>query len=187
MKPKLNRNMSVKDFDDYYFLKEDLVAFCRDEGLKVSGSKSELEDRIRCYLGTGEKLNNGKTAVRRSHVNFSLTDVIGDDFVCSQEARKFFSEHLGTGFRFRVSFQRWLKDNPDKTFADAMVAYQDICLELKDNPAVIGKQFKYNRYVRDFFRNNPDKNLDDAIRCWKYKKSVRGSCVYEDSDLEVLK
>ena len=27
------------------------------------------------------------------------------------------------------------------------------------------------QYIRDFFENNDDKSLDDAIKCWNYKKS----------------
>ena len=50
----------------------------------------------------------------------------------------------------------------------------------------IGKQFEYNQYIRDFFKNNDDKSLDDAIACWKYKKSLKGHNKYENKDLEIL-
>ena len=53
---KLTKNLSPDEFKEYYFLKEDLKDFCRSEGLKVSGSKGELENRIVHYLSTGEKL-----------------------------------------------------------------------------------------------------------------------------------
>ena len=51
----------------------------------------------------------------------------------------------------------------------------------------IGKQFQYNQYIRDFFEDNNDKSLEDAIACWKYKKSLKGHNKYEKSDLEILK
>lgn len=38
-RPKLNREMSSKIFQDYYYLKEELVDFCRENGLPVSGNK----------------------------------------------------------------------------------------------------------------------------------------------------
>lgn len=184
---QLNKNMSVEEFDKSYFLKEELVSFCRMEGLKVSGNKLELEERIRYYLSTGKKLNNTKTIIKKPHNNISLDSKIGKNFVCSQDVRKFFIEHIGSTFKFKVSFQKWLKDNPDKTFADALIAYQQIILDLKDNSTIIGKQFQYNQYIRDFFKNNPGKTLEDAIKCWNYKKNVPGSSKYEDSDLNVLK
>ena len=53
---KLSRNLKPEEFKEYYFLKEELKDFCRSEGLKVSGSKEDLEKRIIHYLSTGEKL-----------------------------------------------------------------------------------------------------------------------------------
>ncbi len=54
--PKLDKNLSPEEFRQYYFLKEELKDFCRTEGLKVGGSKEDLEKRIVHYLSTGEEL-----------------------------------------------------------------------------------------------------------------------------------
>ena len=54
---KLTKDLKPEEFREYYFLKEELKDFCRFEGLKVSGSKQDLENRIVHYLATGEKLN----------------------------------------------------------------------------------------------------------------------------------
>lgn len=53
-KPALDRNLDEEIFRSYYFLKEELVAFCRANGLPASGSKMELTERIADYLTTGE-------------------------------------------------------------------------------------------------------------------------------------
>ena len=58
--------------------------------------------------------------------------------------------------------------------------------EKKQGKTVIGKQFEYNTYVRDFFADNPGASLEDAIRCWNYKKSLKGHNRYERSDLAAL-
>ena len=42
---KLNKNLKASEFKEYYFLKEELKEFCRNEGLKISGSKSQLEEK----------------------------------------------------------------------------------------------------------------------------------------------
>ena len=55
------------------------------------------------------------------------------------------------------------------------------------NKTVIDKQFEYNTYIRDFFCNNKEKKLDQAIQCWKYKKSLKGHNRYEKEDLAILK
>lgn len=56
----------------------------------------------------------------------------------------------------------------------------------KQGQIVIGKQFEYNTYIRDFFADNKGASLDDAIRCWKYKKSLKGQNKYERIILRVV-
>ena len=41
-------------------------------------------------------------------------------------------------------------------------------------------------YIRDFFADNKGKTLDEAIKCWKYKKGLPGNNRYERSDLVAL-
>lgn len=186
-KPELTNGLTSEEFKQYYFLKEELKDFLRSEGLKVSGSKNDLEKRIIYYLDTGKELKEEKTAVSK---NNCLSEIkpdskIGENFRCSQNNRRFFEQEIGKGFKFKVSFQKWLKENPDKTYRDGVNAYYDI--QNSKEKTKIGKQFQYNRYIRDFFENNTDKTLDDAIKCWKYKKSIKGHNRYENSDLKILR
>ena len=58
--------------------------------------------------------------------------------------------------------------------------------KILEGQTAIGKQFEYNTYIRDSFADNKGASLDDAIRCWKYKKSLKGQNKYERSDLKVL-
>lgn len=83
-------------------------------------------------------------------------------------------------------FQKWLKANAGKTYADAVRAYYQILAEKKQGRTKIDRQFEYNTYIRDFFEDNKSKRLDDAILCWKYKKGLRGHNRYERSDLSAL-
>ena len=184
--PKLTKKLSPDEFKEYYFLKEELKDFCRAEGLKVSGSKGDLENRIVHYLATGEKLEEPaiKQNSNKTITEITLDSRLGENFKCSEDKRVFFEKHIGNGFKFKVKFQKWLKSNPDKTYRDAIDAYSKI--QNSSEKTEIGKQFQYNQYIRDFFEDNNDKSLDDAIKCWKYKKSLKGHNKYEKSDLEVL-
>ena len=56
----------------------------------------------------------------------------------------------------------------------------------KNGKTTIDKQFEYNTYIRDFFNANEWKSLEDAIKCWKYKKGLIGHNRYEKTDLIVL-
>lgn len=183
---ELTCDLKPEEFKEYYFLKEELKDFCRNEGLKVSGSKGDLEKRIIHYLETGKEMNENqikqKSTTTLTHI--SLDSKLGENFKCSEDKREFFEKQIGKSFKFKVKFQQWLKANPDKTYGDAIDAYHEIQNSTKKTQ--IGKQFQYNQYIRDFFESNDDKSLDDAIKCWKYKKSLKGHNKYENSDLEVL-
>ena len=184
--PELTRDLKPEEFKEYYFLKEELKDFCRSEGLRVSGSKEDLEKRIVHYLATGEEIKecSVKKIQTDSASEITLDSKLGENFKCSEDKRAFFENQIGKSFKFKVKFQKWLKANPDKTYRDAIDAYFEI--QGSGEKTEIGKQFQYNQYIRDFFENNDDKSLDDAIKCWKYKKSLKGHNRYEKSDLEVL-
>lgn len=184
--PRLTRKLSPEEFKQYYFLKEELKDFCRAEGLKISGSKGELENRIIHYLSTGEKLAESpiKKNSNQASTEITLDSKLGENFKCSEDKRVFFEKEIGKGFKFKVKFQKWLKSNPDKTYRDAVGAYFEI--QNSNEKTEIGSQFQYNQYIRDFFEDNKDKSLDDAIKCWKHKKSIKGHNKYEKSDLEAL-
>lgn len=183
---KLTKNLNPQEFRQYYFLKEELKDFCRSEGLKISGSKEDLENRIIHYLDTGEILK--ETTIKQSYNNTSeitLDLKLGENFRCSEDKRQFFKKEIGNGFKFKVDFQKWLKSNPDKTYRQAIEAYNEI--QSSKEKTKIDKQFQYNQYIRDFFEDNDELSLNDAIKCWNHKKSIKGHNRYEKSDLKVLK
>ncbi len=184
---ELNKELDAAAFRSCYYLKQELVGFCRENGLPTSGSKAELTDRIAYFLDTGNVLK--PSAKRKTALNVGmLTEdtVIEPNIVCSEKHRAFFCEKIGKSFSFNVPFQKWLKANTGKTYGDAIRAYYRILEEKKQIKTDIGKQFEYNTYIRDFFADNPGKNLHDAIVCWNYKKSLPGHHRYERADLNAL-
>ena len=186
-RPELNRELDGKTFRSYYYLKEELVDFCREYNLPVSGGKIELTDRIACFLDTGKVLET--SAKRKTTINVGLiteNTIIEPNIVCSEKHRTFFIEKIGKSFSFNVLFQKWLKGNAGKTYGDAINAYYQILEEKKKGKTTIDKQFEYNTYIRDFFEDNQGRSLEEAITCWKYKKSLQGHNRYEQSDLIAL-
>ena len=186
-RPVLNKDLDGSTFRSFYYLKEELVRFCRENNLPVSGGKPELTDRIAYFLDTG-KISEA-SAKRKTTSNISIiteNTTIEENIVCSEKHRAFFKEKIGKGFSFNVMFQKWLKTNAGKTYGDAISAYYQILEEKKNKKTTIDKQFEYNTYIRDFFEDNHGKSLEEAIICWKYKKSLQGHNRYEKSDLSAL-
>ena len=186
-RPCLDKDLAAKEFRSFYYLKEELVVFCRKNGLPTSGGKIELTERIAHFLDTGEVLSVSRK--RKSVINIAtITEetIIESNFVCSETHRAFFKEKIGKTFSFNVVFQKWLKNNSGKTYKEAIHAYYKILEDKKKGKTTIDKQFEYNTYIRDFFADNENKTLEHAIKCWKYKKSMKGHNRYEESDLIVL-
>lgn len=187
-RPVLDKKLDGKTFCEFYYLKEELVDFCRKNGLPTVGGKVELTDRISHFLDTGEILSPKSTYKKKETQieNIDENTKIEENFVCSEKHRAFFKKHIGNSFSFNVLFQKWLKNNAGKTYKEAITAYYQILEDKKKCKTSIGQQFEYNTYIRDFFEDNQGKTLDDAIKCWKYKKQLRGHNRYERSDLIIL-
>ena len=186
-RPELNKELDGKTFRSFYYLKEELVDFCRTNHLPVSGGKIELTDRIACFLDTGKVLPPSVKTTRIEKIgNITEETKIEPNIVCSEIHRAFFRDRIGKTFSFNVAFQKWLKSNQGKTYGDAVVAYYKILEDKKKRKTTIDKQFEYNTYIRDFFADNKGKSLEDAIKCWKYKKGLQGHNRYEKADLTVL-
>lgn len=188
-RPNLDKNLDSKTFRNFYYLKEELVDFCRKNALPVTGGKIEITERIAHFLDTGEILPVSKVRknpVQAVNVDIDLNAKIEPNFVCTEKHRAFFKEHIGAAFSFNVAFQKWLKSNSGKTYKDAISAYYQIIEEKKKRKTTIDRQFEYNTYIRDFFADNKGKTLEDAIKCWNYKKQKQGHNRYERADLVAL-
>lgn len=105
-RPKLCCALDGKTFREYYYLKEELLAFCRKNNLQTTGSKEELTERIARFLDTGEKLRATHSRRTQSVVEITLDTVIEENFVCTEKHRAFFKERIGTAFSFNVTFQK---------------------------------------------------------------------------------
>jgi dTDP-glucose pyrophosphorylase len=186
-RPILDKKLDEKTFRNFYYLKAELVDFCKTNGLSSTGGKIELTDRIAHYLDTGEILSPAFIHKQKAVGGIITEDAaIEPNFVCSEKHRAFFKDKLGKSFSFNVAFQKWLKANAGKTYGQAIEAYRRIVAEKKRKVTVIDKQFEYNTYIRAFFADNPGKALNQAIVCWKYKKTLPGHNRYEKSDLAAL-
>lgn len=187
-RPNLDKTLDAESFRSYYYLKEELVAFCRENGLPVSGGKLELTERIACFLDTGRVPAAPARGSRRKAPAGALTEdtKIEPDFVCSEKHRAFFKERIGKSFSFNVGFQKWLKANTGKTYGEAIAAYHELLAEKKKGKTTIDRQFEYNTYIRDFFADNAGRSLEEAIVCWKVKKGQPGHNRYEPADLSAL-
>jgi hypothetical protein len=190
-RPALTKELKYDIFLQYYYLKEELITFCRENKLSINGGKQDITKRVEHFLKTKEALpplTISKKNVSNNSCQIKLDSVIEENFVCSEKHRAFFKAEIGNNFSFHVVFQKYLKNNAGRTYSDAVNEWYNIQEDKKKNKgqSQIDSQFEYNTYIRDFFKENSDKTLKDAIACWKYKKSLAGSNRYEKQDLSAI-
>lgn len=194
IRPVLNNEISIQDFRDFYWLKEELLQFCRNEKLDTRGVKIEISSRIEKFLATGERQPSDNSSVKSSsdfdwnNQTLTLETIITDNYKNTQNVREFFIEQIGRKFKFNVQFMNWMKTAGGKTLKDAVGKWTEISLEKKLDTSTkkIEPQFEYNTYIRDFMTDNHSLSRQDAIDCWKIKKEMRGRIKYLKSDLDLI-
>jgi len=189
-RPILDKNISLEDFQSYYWLKEELIIFCNENGISPSGGKLDLSDRISCFISTGTIINPIRKKVFSSNFDWnnaklSLETIITDNYKNSENVRDFFTKSIGTKFWFSVEFMNWIKGNEGKTLGDAINAWYEIVLlkKNKNYKTEILPQFKYNAYIRDFLADNPGKSTIDAIQSWKIQRDHKGNHKYSRKNI----
>lgn len=185
LRPLLTKELSVQDFRNFYWLKEELQAFCRDSGMSASGSKIEIADRIAFFLQTGEiqKPLRKETSPSKALITapLCLDTVISENHRCSQAVRAFFKLEIPK-FHFSTYIQNYFKENVGKTYRDVVNAWHEEAQRIKDPhyQKPIAPQFEYNQFIQDYF-NDPKNNGNtraDAINAWYEIKKLPGSNKY---------
>lgn len=193
MRPKLDALISLDDFNDFYWLKTELIHFCRQHGISPAGSKIDIAQKIRHFLITGQvPKNQAKPTPAASSFDWrterlTRETVITDNYTNGENVRQFFTQEIGPHFAFNVVFMKWMRENIGKTLGEAITAWNAI-QERKKDPGYtseIAPQFEFNRYMRAFMQDNPGLSRNDAIHYWKLKRATRGTNEYERSDLKL--
>lgn len=193
-RPQLTDIQSATEFRKWYWLKEELVAFCKLMGISYAGSKFEIQDRI------ADVLENGQTSPQKAKAKItskfdwhkdplSLETKITDSYKNSQNVRRFFQHHVGKSFHFSIDLMKFMKENVGKTLQDGIDEWHRInqLQKEKNYKTKIPAHNQYNQYMRDFLADNPDKTRQEAMQCWKLKKALPHGAKYEKSDLELSK
>ena len=146
---KLNKNLKASEFKEYYFLKEELKEFCRNEGLKLSGSKSQLEERIICYLDTGKSSDDSNPT--KNNTNFQKSNL--NKAIASEEITL---DSISNPTKNNANFQ---KSNLNKA-----IASEEITLD-----SILGENFKCSEDKREFFEKEIRKGFKFKVLIMSFK------------------
>ena len=195
-RPEISTIKTSKELKRWYWLKDELMAHTRYLGIKSSGAKFTILERLAHYLDTGDK--NWKSDIKtRQSSSFdwhkeplSLSTVITDSYKNSQNVRRFFKQHIGEHFKFTIAFMDWMKSNYGRTLSEAVQEYHRLQEENNDSSikTKIKSHNQFNQYIRDFLADNPTLGINDARRVWALKRALPskdGKHSYAKSDLNL--
>ncbi|MCC2625974.1 MAG: cytoplasmic protein [Burkholderiales bacterium] len=185
LRPELKLGLNHQLFMNFYWLKQELLKFCRDNKLSTTGSKIELTKRIYNFLETGSRDTQTKKSVKKTldSINGLTLDTRVINYKNDAITRQFFKKHIGNHFHFNSYLRKFTNKNfIDKlTYGDLIKGWiaEEARKKSSNYKANIDKQFQYNQFIQDFFINEKNKTLQDAIKAWNIVKTSSGVCNYE--------
>lgn len=195
-RPDFIKIESGEEFNDWYWTKEEMLAFCKSSNLPSDGSKFALRDRIMYALDNeGAIKPDQKKKKPTSKFNWtkeSLTPEtpITDNISFGNNLREFMVGQIGSHFSFNIAFMDWAKHSSGKSLKEAVIKWQALEDLKKDkgNKTHIPPHNMLNQYVRDFLDDNPASSFGVAKKAWSLKRKLPmkdGFVKYEKSDLSL--
>jgi hypothetical protein len=194
-RPDIDKIETGDELKRWYWLKQELVDFCKRTQLNYVGAKFDILERIANKLDNVNKINSKPIISKQQSSKFdwhsenlTLDTVLTDSYKNTQNVRRFFLQHCGDKFHFSIPFMDFMKNNCGKTLQDAINEWQRLNKQSKDKKfkSEIPTGNQYNKYIRDFFADNPNLTIDQARHFWKLKRSLPlGRHVYEKTDLKL--
>ena len=180
-RPPLTRDLPRDLLHQYYWRKNELIAFCRQHKIPSTGSKEDLTARIDHFLSTnGGILNTNETkkGSRRDSNSPLTTHTKVIHYYNDAKTRAFFKAHIGDQFKFNDYLRAFAKQENDgsKTYGDLIEGYLK---SLDEKPTNISPQFKFNQFQRDFHLHNPQKSQKACLQAWQFVKQYPGESNYE--------
>ncbi len=191
-RPDIAQCADAASFRKWYYLKEELVSFARAHGIKTTGGKFEIADRIAYFIDHGTppvEVNTAKKVTSKFdwHSETLTTDtVITDSYKNTQNMRRFMRGTI-PGFKFSIPFMDWMKANAGRTLADAVVAAKQFEADKKAGKKQPDQPHnQYNAYTRAYFAHVPNGTQKELRSLWALRRKQPGPYVFDPSDLELL-
>ncbi len=195
-RPAISLITTGAELKRWYWLKDELIHYAKVVGVKNSGAKFDILERIAHVLDTskthwpGDQKAKPNSKFDWHQEPLTRETIITDSYKNSQNVRRFFSEQIGNNFKFNIAFMNWIKSNTGKTLGDAVTFYAEQLIEVSKPgyQTKIQPHNQFNQYIRDFLNANPDCKMDEVRRVWELKRSLpskTGRHIYEDSDLDL--
>lgn len=191
--------MSIDEFEEYYWYKDELVHICRVNRLPTSGTKTELIENIKRFLSGKEIRDNRSKNVRRRYQSGDSQKITLDmklipgGFKFNKQAREFFQQYYRVSkFSFTKQMAAALRqaerlNDLNMTVKDLIEVYE----ATKNTKPIQTKEertYEWNEFVKDFHKDPRTKGMENQMKVasilWNKVKVGRGSKKYHEKMLE---
>ncbi|GIG24937.1 DUF6434 domain-containing protein [Cellulomonas denverensis] len=172
-RPALTPDLSGTELRRWYWLKEELADFARLLGVRATGSKQLLTDRIAARLDGrefAEPVRAPSGAGRQLSGPLTADTVIPPGQRCSQVVRAWLAEQAGPSFHFDAEMRAFFAAaDGTRTMGDAL----DHWHRTRDRgERSIDPQFEYNRFTRAWRREHPEGGRAELLAAWQEYRNL---------------
>ena len=75
-RPKITKGLDSSTFRSFYYLKEELIEFCKEHNLPLNGSKIDITNRIAKYLDNGEIVSSYTAKPKEKIEEYTLDTIM---------------------------------------------------------------------------------------------------------------
>lgn len=162
-RPELTPHTDEVVFFDHYWLRKELVVFCRSNGLSTAGSKQDLTDRIAAMLtGRPQPSVRRRSSRKAMPIVFTRETPVGPGWRCSQALRAFISAEIGRPFRFDRFMRKQIGAGDGTSLGAAIDAWR----KQEGQGYEIEPQFQYNRFTSQYREIVPKASHSEIVAAW---------------------
>jgi hypothetical protein len=175
-RPPLSPQLEAAEFRRWYWLKQELTDFAKQQGLRTSGSKPDVANRIALLLNgivpksTPETTQTPQRPVSRRLVEpLTSETVLGPRQASSQQLRAYFTKAIGPRFSYDIHMRTFLASDRPKTLGEAVEHWHSTRTATK--PETL-PQLELLRFTKAWHRSNPTGTQSACRAAWQRYKDL---------------
>ncbi|WP_336991461.1 DUF6434 domain-containing protein [Leucobacter sp. VD1] len=167
-RPALTPGLSGAELRRWYWLKDELSDFARSLGIRTTGGKDLLTERIAARLD-GRKFvepsQPRRSGGRQLAGTLTPETLIPVGQRCSQTVRAWMTEQVGSGFHFDAEMRAFFAASDGTQTLQHALDYWAATREQGERG--IDAQFEYNRFTRAWHTAHPDGSREELLAAWR--------------------